>query len=254
MRLLLTAAAALLSACSVGGLDSGELDGRSFASASFTQGGAALTLLAGTDVEIAFYNEFGERGVAVRAGCNTFTAGYRFDGGRLLATSRGQTAMDCGKPLDDQDAWVFGLLKAKPGVVLDGNHLTLTQGDLVGMFLDEREAHPDLGLVGPTWTVGTITSGQVAMPAPAVATFKFSADGQVTIATGCNSGGGTYALNGGTLTFTNIALTAMACAGAAADMERAVVATLNAPGLTYQITASNLSIRSATAGLELSGK
>lgn len=181
-------------------------------------------------------------------------ATYRIEDGKLRTSGGSQTEMGCDQPLSAQDAWVFSFILSSPDIALDGNHLTLTQGDLVGQFLDNKEAHPDLALAGPTWTVGTIISGQIAMPAMAVATFTFNADGRVAISTGCNTGDGTYAVDGANITFTNISLTKIACVGAAGDTERAVLATLNADGLTYLIEASNLTLESGGAGLILSGK
>jgi heat shock protein HslJ len=166
------------------------------------------------------------------------------------------TEMGCDQPRHDQDDWVFGFLGSKPMVALAGNDLTLTAGDVVIRLLDREIADPDLPLVGPTWTVNSIVTGDAvsSIPDGVVATLTFSGDGRVAVASGCNQGGGSYAVEGGRIRFAEIVLTKMACDGARGQMEAAVLAVLQADNLTYAIDAGSLTLQAGAQGLVLAGR
>ena len=207
-------------------------------------------LVPGTRIRLDFQND-GRLGVA--AGCNTVGATYRIEAGKLNTSDAATTEIGCPQPGQAQDEWVFAFVLSGPAATLSGNELTLTQGDLVGRFLDREVADPDRPLVGTTWVVSTILSRDLASSVPAgiLATLAFSDDGRMTVSTGCNTGGGTYTVDGANMSFGPIALTKRACRGAAAEMEPAIVATLGADRLAYEIEATTLSLRSAGAGLDL---
>ena len=59
-------------------------------------------------------------------------------------------------------------------------------------LLDREVAEPDLNIVGPTWTVESIIHGDAvsSVPAGAIATLVFKADGTIDVNAGCNRGGG----------------------------------------------------------------
>lgn len=230
--------------------DPAKLDGRTFLSVSVTQAGVERALVPNARIRLDFRNG-GQLSVA--AGCNTMGATYRIENGKLLTSGGATTEIGCEQAAQAQDEWVFAFVLSSPVVDLDGNDLTLTQGDLVGKFLDREVAEPDLALSGRTWTVTTILAGDIAssVPAGVVATLRFGEDGGVAVSTGCNTGGGTYAVDGKKIAFGPIGLTKMACAGAAGEMERAVLAVLGADGLTSAIEASTLTLTSGGDGLVL---
>jgi heat shock protein HslJ len=229
------------------------LAGRTFLSVSVTKAGVERPLVPGTRISLTFGTD---RRLSASAGCNTLGASYRVEGGILVVSDAAQTAMGCAQPAQAQDDWVFAFLTSGPVPILNGNELTLTQGDLVGQFLDREVADPDRPLTGTTWVVTTVLSRDVAssIPAGVRATLQFGKDGRVAVSTSCNSGGGTWTLDGKNISFGPIALTKMACGRASMDMERAVVATLAADHLTYRIEATSLWLESADVGLGLTAK
>lgn len=226
------------------------LDGRTFLSVSVTKAGVERPLVPGTRIRLTFA-ENGQLGVA--AGCNTLGATYRLDAGILRTSGGAMTEIGCAQPAQAQDEWVFAFILSGPTATLNGNELMLTQGDLVGRFVDRAVADPDRPLVGTAWVVSTMLSRDTAssIPQGIRATLQFGAGGRVAVATSCNTGGGTYTVDGANISFGPIALTKIACRGASAEMERAIVATLTADHLTYEIDATSLWIKSAVVGLGL---
>ena len=73
------------------------------------------------------------------------------------------------------------------------------------------------------------------------------------ITTGCNSGSGEAEVRTTTISFGDLALTQMACAGGAAITERAMLEVLGADVVAYSIEASTLELSIGDAGLLLTG-
>lgn len=241
---------ALLAACaSTGG--AATLDGREFLSTAVTVDGAPMALVPGTGVRISFQ----EGQLSASAGCNSIGGAYRIDDGALAFDGGGMTEMGCDPDRHAQDDWLVGFLAARPTVALDGTNLVLTSGGTVVALTDREVAEPDLPLAGTTWTVDTIISGDAAssVPPQAVATFRFSDDGRVEIRTGCNTGSGTYEATETELRFTGVAVTEMACDGAAGALEAAVLPILGADVIGYTIDASRLTLQAGSDGLGLVG-
>jgi heat shock protein HslJ len=164
--------------------------------------------------------------------------------------------MGCDEERSAQDEWLFGILGGRPQVALSDNELSITTGGTVITLLDREIAEPDLALVGPTWTVDTIITGDTASSVPngATATITFAEDGSVSVQTGCNSGSGWYEIDGEQLQFSGIQQTLIGCDGAAAGLEEAVVAML-APGTaTYSVEADRLTLMAGDHGLGLRGR
>jgi heat shock protein HslJ len=124
------------------------------------------------------------------------------------------------------------------------------------MGLTDREiVEPDLSITGGTWTVDSVIAGDSvsSVPDDVVATLRFSDDGRVEVATGCNRGGGRYAVEGDTLRFDDLILTEMACDGPAGAMESAVLAVREADSVSFAIDGSSLTLGAGSSGLVLRG-
>ena len=91
------------------------------------------------------------------------------------------------------------------------------------------------------------------MPEGVTATIVFTEDGLVMVNTGCNSGNGAADIRQVTIRFGDIALTRMACEGAPAQMEAAILRILRADVVGYTVDASMLELSIAGYGLQLSG-
>ncbi|MEX2012018.1 MAG: META domain-containing protein [Chloroflexota bacterium] len=241
----------LLAGCS--GAAAAPLEGRTFLSTGVTDKGAARPLVPGTTIRLTFAKD---GALGVNAGCNHMGGTYRMDGSTLRFEGGAMTDMGCDEPRHKQDEWVSGFLGSRPTVALAGNDLILTAGDVAIRLLDREIADPDLPLVGPTWTVNSIVSGDAtsSIAEGVNATLTFSADGRVAVQTGCNQGGGSYAVEGNRMRIAEIVLTKMACDGPRGQTEAAVLAVLQADTLTHATDAGSLTLQAGPQGLVLAGR
>lgn len=228
--------------------------GREFVSISAIVDGAARPLVEGTQLRISFA---ADGMLTASAGCNTFAAIYRIDGGVLAISEGAMTEMGCEPALAEQDDWLFAFLGAQPLISVDGDELVLEDDATVITLLDRVVADPDLPLIGPVWVVTGLIDGDAisSVPEGVVATLVFTEDGLVMVNAGCNSGSGAAEIRTGTETilFGEIALTRMACQPPASDIEAAVLRILNADVVRYSIDARTLDLSIAGYGLQLSG-
>jgi heat shock protein HslJ len=240
----------LLSACQ--GVDAGSgpsLDGRTFLSTSVTDAGKAHQLVARTRIRISFKD--GQ--ISLSAGCNSMGGSYEVLNGLLNVGELATTDMACDQPRMAQDEWLAGFITAGPTVRLDGSELRLKSGNTVIKLLDREVAEPDHSLVGPTWTVVSVISGDAVSSVPdgVVATLQFKADGGVLINTGCNGAGGTYTVANGKLVFSNIVTELKLCLDQRNQMEAAVLGVVRAGEVSYAIDAKLLTLMNGDKGLQL---
>ena len=227
------------------------LAGRQFLSTGVTKDGATFALVAGTRIRLTF--DAGR--LSANAGCNTISGNYTIDGNRLVFSGVGMTEMGCQPALMAQDSWLAAFLGAGPTFALDGNSLALTSGTTVVTLLDREVAEPDQPLVGPTWSLSTIITGDTASSVPVgiSAWLTFAADGTFAMNDGCNSGGGTYVLDGDTIRFADIVTTKMACARPADQVAQAFLTVIGSQGaITFAIDANSLTLTAGAAGLQFS--
>jgi len=224
------------------------LTGRTFLSTSVTVDGVPFALVAGTRIRLIFDNGT----LSANAGCNIIGGNYVLDGNHVVFSGGQMTEMGCDDPRFAQDDWLIAFLTSSPTFVLNGNDLTLTSGTTVVTLLDREVAEPDQALVGPTWSLTTLINGEVAssVPSGVGASITFNDNGTFQINDGCNSGGGTYAVSGDLITFSEVVMTEMACGGAAGQLEGAVLAVVGADPITFAIDADSLSLMAGTAGLQ----
>jgi len=186
--------------------------------------------------------------LSVNAGCNTLGSSYTFTDGVLKwdGTPRA-TMMACSDELMAQDTWLTELFTKGVDAKLDGDTLTLTQGD-VTITLDAVAATP---LTGTTWTLtGTIANEAVSSVADGAKppTLTIDEDGNAAVFAGCNNGRATVDVGDTTLTFGPMALTRMACEDAAGMLENQVVAVLDGK-TTYTVEGDTLTIMNGGNGL-----
>src|SRR4029079_9854010 len=93
-----------------------SLTNREFLSNGITDGGAAFDLVPGTRVRL----HFPDTGLSASAGCNSFGATYRVEGGRLVIDGGAMTEMGCDQARDKQDQWLFAFPRSGPGRHLPG--------------------------------------------------------------------------------------------------------------------------------------
>ncbi|GGK83305.1 META domain-containing protein [Ornithinimicrobium pekingense] len=240
----------VLASCgAVGGAGAPEVGGRTFLSTAVTEDGNPHQLVDGSRVTLAFV----DGRVRAGAGCNTMSGAYSLDGDVLVTEELAMTEMGCPGPLMDQDTWLAGLLTGRPALAVQGDELTLTAGSTVLTLLDREVADPDRPLVGTTWRVDSLISGDAvsSVPAGAEATLTFGEDGTVSVSPGCNRGSGSYERGEGTVSVGPLVLTRMACQGPRGELESAVLEVLVAGELTARIEAASLTLQAGDVGLGL---
>lgn len=225
------------------------LDGRQFLSTAVTADGAPFALVAGTRVRITF---FANGSLSAQAGCNTIGGDYTVDGNRLIFSGGSMTEMGCDAARSAQDNWLAAVFGSGLTFALNGNDLTLTSGTTVITLLDREVAEPDQPLTGVVWTLSSFITGDVASSVPIGinATIAFADDGTFQLHDGCNSGGGRYVVDGDTIRLSEVAVTEMACAGAAGQVEQAVLAVIGAASITFAIDANSLTFQAGIDGLQ----
>jgi heat shock protein HslJ len=128
--MLLTVAALLAVTWSIAGCGSSsksaspslDVVGHSYTSTSVT----GHTMAPGTKVTL----RFGTDGkLSAGAGCNTLSGNYLIQNGQLVAGQLAMTEMACiPASRQAQDAWLAGVLDARPQLVQTGTALTVTAG------------------------------------------------------------------------------------------------------------------------------
>lgn len=233
--------------------DPAEVAGRKFLSVRVTQGAEEIQLVEDTRIIVTFV----DRRVLVYAGCNHLSGRYRLEGDTLATGRLSSTALGCDHPRHAQDDWVAGFFSAGPTIQLAGNDLVLAVDDRSISLLDRVIADPDLPLAGTRWTVDSLLTAVSASSVPlgATSTFRFTENGLVEIDTGCNTGGGRYAVDAdaGTIRFSDLVFTRKACTAAPGELEGAVTQVLAHEELTFDIEARVLELMADPIGLGLRG-
>lgn len=213
---------------------SNPLAGHAYRSTGVTRHGVPRPLVAGTTVEL---HVTADGRIAASAGCNTFSGPVAGTGGRLQTGLLSSTRMSCSAARTAQDAWLHGFLSSGPSWRLIGQTLLLTWRDT-----QIRLAEP--GLFGTRWVVETLYPGQTATRVPAGASAHLTLDGKggVTGSDGCNAFGGRAAVSDHTIVFSQVIHTMMACGGGPDQLERAVLAVLNAPLVNYALAGEHLTL------------
>jgi heat shock protein HslJ len=247
--IVIVLAALTTSACS-GSPAAATLGGRSFLSTTVRDAPLERPLAPGTRIQLTF----GGSALSVSAGCNAMTGKFALEGTQLDASIDAMTALGCDAARSKQDTWVAEFLGSRPSVHLTGSELVLTSGGITITLVDRVVAEPDAPLVGTTWRIVGIVSGDAvsSVPGGAATTMTFGADGNVAVQTGCNSGSGSYTVTGGMLQFGPLALTKRACTNLGARAaEAAIVSLVNAGAVSYKIEASTLGLSNGDRGLQL---
>lgn len=228
----------------------GSINGRQFLSVGVTAGGAPRPLVHGTSVRLTFQ----DGSLSANAGCNIIGGNYTIEDGKLIFSGGSMTEMACDEPRMAQDQWLLGILESQPVLTLDGDNLTLSNGDTTIALLDSEVAEPDLPLADQTWTLTSLITGEAvsSVPAGVVASLSFGEDGRVDVNPGCNSGAGNYSVDADSISFSDIITTKVACLGAAMQVEDAVLNVLSTEGLTFTIDANTLTISAGDVGLQFS--
>jgi heat shock protein HslJ len=216
--------------------------GRDFLSTAVTEKGQDRALVTGTRIRLGFHDD---GRLTANAGCNTMGGQAEVRDGRLVVADLATTEMGCDPDRHAQDEWLAGFLTSRPRLDLAGDDLTLT-GDSAEIRLQDRQvADPDRPLQGTRWVVDTVVDGDAASSVPegAEAHVTLGEDGTFGGSTGCNQMGGDAAVDdgAGTITWSDVVATKIACEDDRMALERAVLSVLDGT-VTYEIEADRLTL------------
>lgn len=147
------------------------------------------------------------------AACNSYGGAYQADDdGSMSFDGFAVTQMGCDPPLMTLESVYLEVLGGVTGFEVDDG-LRLSNDEATLSF--SREVPPEpLPLVGTTWTLTSIASGDVvtSVVSGTEVTVEFADDETVSGSAGCNRFSGTYTVAGDRLSFSPLATTKMACA------------------------------------------
>ncbi len=233
-----------------------RLASRTWIATRISEDGAARPLVAGTQLTLTF--DDGTAGGS--AGCNSFGGDYHLDGDRLVVEEMSMTEMGCDPDRHTQDEWITGLLNTEPQWSVSGDELTITATgsgtETVIVFVDEEVAIPDRPLVDTDWELITVISGTgpeaaaSSVPAGAEVSLRFAEDGTFEAELGCNSGGGSYELDGDVLRVVELGVEAALCSDVEVMALEEMVTELLTSEPHWEIDGDRLRLRTDDAGLE----
>ncbi|MFD5328130.1 META domain-containing protein [Streptomyces sp. NPDC127092] len=177
------------------------------------------------------------------SGCNSFGAAVAVNGDTLTVSTHEVTLIGCPA---DRDRFERALLKTFTGRLtgrLQEKGLTLASSD--GRRTMELVAESGSPLVGTTWTVDALLSGDTSGSLPAgsegKAKLTFGKDGRLTGRLGCNRVSAPAKITEKTITLGAIATTRMICTGPEMDLETKLYDALDGP-LTYRLDHRTLTV------------
>lgn len=205
--------------------------------------GAHEALVDGTELSLSF----GDGEVRAQAGCNSLMGSYTVRAGEasaddvLVVSDMGGTEMGCGEQLMAQDEWIKEFLAADPTIDVGGaeqEKLTLTTDELSIDLMKKEFLVPEADLVGTDWRLLSLGDDDAAVSSPSsiteAASIRFAADGSYAF-TICNTGSGTYELDGEQISFIGGHQTMMACQNALGDLEAEFTRLVGSESVTWSI-------------------
>ncbi len=211
--------------------------------------GPAASQLSTTRVRL----EFGTDSISAQAGCNTLSGSAGTVDGRLRVERLGGTEMGCDPARMRQDSWLASFLAADPAYRLEGDRLTLSGDRGTLTLVDAAAVTPVTPLVGTRWVLDGVVTGSgptgtvASVPRSARATLRVD-NGQLLLRLGCNVGSAPVRIDGHRLLVGPLAQTLRACSGAAAEVEEAIVATLQ-DAVRHRVDGETLTLSRAGRGL-----
>lgn len=226
------------------GVDEIELSG-TYVVTGVTDGGEPHAVVKGSEIRLTF----ADGNLGLQAGCNSMSGDYTLDGDQLTVGQVGGTDMGCPAPLMDQDAWLIGLFDQP--VTVGEDPLTLTSGDVVLTLADRESVSPDRPLLGTTWTLdGVITGESVSsVPRGPDVELMIGEDGQATVSGLCNGFGAETTIQDDEITWVAGMRTLMACEDPARQELDNQVSALLSGATAYEIEEKTLTLTRGDAGL-----
>jgi len=192
--------------------------------------------------------------ISFSATCNQMSGNADVVDGVLQVSSVGGTEMGCPGAGFDQDEWLVDFFTSSPSIEHEDVGFTLSTADTTVRFL-VPDAVPDaVELEGTVWTLTGIeeTSGDSVgiMGVPGKVEATLTIEGQrMLVRAGCNSGSADVLVSDDRLELGPLALTKMACAGVAGEVERGVLQVLDGSPLVWRINGTQLRLENGDHAL-----
>lgn len=227
----------------------GGLDGTTWTLVAYGSPDSPQPALGAAPVTMTFSPE----GVSGSAGCNSFSGSFQYDNNALTFGELITTRMACAEDIMAQETAVLNALAAATSFTVENNQLHILYGEGVLTFNSPNAPAPEAtdavdggtgsaGVPTGTWTL--VAYGSPENPQAAIqgspATITFTPEG-VNGQAGCNQYSGSYQYENGTLTFSNIVSTLMACEQSIMDQEIAFLEALQT-ATSFQLNNGQLQI------------
>lgn len=151
----------------------------------------------------------GEGGVYGFGGCTNFRALYSVDGRALTFEEVFSPRANCGESFGPQEAMYFAALESTTGYAQTDDQLILFYGSGEQLVFEAVRT-----LEGALWTLSSFVDGDSvsSVLADSEITLTFDAiNNSIGGSGGCNSYGGSYAVEGDSITFSQLVSTMIAC-------------------------------------------
>lgn len=186
------------------------------------------------------------------AACNGMGGSFLFEDGVVNMQEISMTEMGCEQELMEEDDWFVNFWNSGPSLSLAGDLLTVSDGENSFYFRDAEVVTPDLPLVDTHWVIDTFIDGDAAsnfINLESDPWVEFRSDGSISLDTGCNSGAGSYSLDGSTILVTMEYYTEAACVDEMGQEAESHIVTVFMDNLEYSIDASRIHLMGATKGV-----
>jgi heat shock protein HslJ len=235
----------LLSGCSLLALGgaSASLDGEWQLQAGTNQGGA-VPIVAGSQITL----KIDGTQVGGTAACNQYAGKIHVSGTTISITELIQTEMAC---LDDRlmasESAYLGALPRVTTAGRNGDSLVLT-GPEVELRFGRVAPVAYVDLIGTTWTLDSLISGDAVSSTVGDATLELSGDGRISAATGCRDVTGTYTIVEGQVQVTLDPYDMIGCLAPLGDQDARILDVLS-NGFGVSIDGDRLTMTAGDKGL-----
>lgn len=139
------------------------------------------------------------------AGCNSAQGQVDLSAGRMAVEDPVMTGMGCDQALMDQDRWLARLLGAGPRWEFSDGTLYVATPEYRIELADEDSQHPDLALIGTTWTLNSTVADGTAEHSGVMRTVTMTfTETRASGVSACRTFGADIELDGPTVTFAGL--------------------------------------------------
>ncbi|HEX7171664.1 MAG TPA: META domain-containing protein [Candidatus Limnocylindria bacterium] len=235
--------AVVLAACGTFGPDSAELDG-DWVLRSGSLHGQPLPLMADRVVTLRIDSDE----VGGTAACNVYGGTIERSGSSIAISALSMTEMGCDEPtLALESAYLAALVAVTTADRAESS--MLLEGPDVELIFALAVPEPDASLVGTTWSLESLVSGDAVSSVLAPATLVLEEDGTMRGSTGCRDFTARYELGGADLRVSDLAADQIECDEGMASQDAHVLATFDGQ-VRLSIEGSRLSISGTDRGLD----